>query len=134
LTPAKDIWEAALGEKREVGRLHPNALGSGEPPLSRQAIAGAIANDRNGHDRGFIGNHHRLDEQLRLRNPANDISIPGDIAKERNAAGQSNGAANDKPSGMMGFLSRKKGRDRSPKPTERGVLGRGNVRQVVGNR
>jgi hypothetical protein len=40
----------------------------------------------------------------------------------------------DKPSGMMSFLSRRKGRERSPKPTERGVLGRGNVRQVVGNR
>jgi len=39
----------------------------------------------------------------------------------------------DKPSGMLGFLSRKKGRDRSPKARERGVLGKEGARVVVGN-
>ena len=38
-----------------------------------------------------------------------------------------------KPSGMMGFLSRKKGRDRSPKAKERGVLGKEGARVVVSN-
>jgi serine/threonine kinase 32 len=39
----------------------------------------------------------------------------------------------DKPSGMLGFLSRKKGRDRSPKAKERerGVLGKDGARVVV---
>ncbi|KAL1306118.1 hypothetical protein AAFC00_004234 [Neodothiora populina] len=41
-----------------------------------------------------------------------------------------------KPSGMLGFLGRKKGRDRSPKAgkeRERGVLGKEGARVVVGN-
>ncbi|KAK4506909.1 hypothetical protein PRZ48_000642 [Zasmidium cellare] len=40
----------------------------------------------------------------------------------------------EKPSGMLGFLSRKKGRDRSPKATkekERGVLGKEGARVVI---
>ena len=40
-----------------------------------------------------------------------------------------------KPSGgMLGFLRGKKGRDRSPKPMERGVLGKEGARMVVGGR
>jgi serine/threonine kinase 32 len=40
-----------------------------------------------------------------------------------------------KPAGMLGFLSRKKGRDRSPKAKERerGVLGKEGARVVVGS-
>ncbi|KAK2744245.1 hypothetical protein FQN57_004330 [Myotisia sp. PD_48] len=34
-------------------------------------------------------------------------------------------------SGMFGFLNRKKGRERSPKPTERGVLGKEGARQII---
>ncbi|KAI9810853.1 MAG: hypothetical protein M1826_003442 [Phylliscum demangeonii] len=37
-----------------------------------------------------------------------------------------------KPNGMLGFLSRKKGRGVSPKPQERGVLGKEGARHVVG--
>ncbi|KAK0514920.1 hypothetical protein JMJ35_002299 [Cladonia borealis] len=37
-----------------------------------------------------------------------------------------------KPNGMLGFLSRKKGRQRSPKPMEAGVLGKEGARVVVG--
>lgn len=42
-------------------------------------------------------------------------------------------AANEKPTGMLGFLGRKKGRDRSPKakPRERGVLGKEGARVVI---
>lgn len=41
--------------------------------------------------------------------------------------------ARDKPAGMLGFLSRKKGRDRSPKAKEkeRGVLGKEGARVVI---
>jgi len=41
-------------------------------------------------------------------------------------------ARKDKPSGMLGFLSKKKGRASSPKPQERGVLGKEGARVVVG--
>ncbi|KAH3919045.1 hypothetical protein HBI56_099150 [Parastagonospora nodorum] len=39
----------------------------------------------------------------------------------------------EKPSGMLGFLSRKKGRDRSPKAKERGVLGKEGARVIISN-
>lgn len=39
-----------------------------------------------------------------------------------------------KPNGMLGFLSRKKGREKSPKPMEAGVLGKEGARVVVGGR
>lgn len=34
-------------------------------------------------------------------------------------------------SGMLAFLTRKKGRDRSPKPQEPGVLGKEGARQII---
>ncbi|KAF2092133.1 kinase-like protein [Saccharata proteae CBS 121410] len=40
-------------------------------------------------------------------------------------------AAAQKPTGMLGFLSRKKGRDRSPKAKERGVLGKDGARVII---
>lgn len=36
-----------------------------------------------------------------------------------------------KPHGMLGFLSRKTGRERSPKPKESGVLGKEGARVVI---
>jgi serine/threonine kinase 32 len=36
-----------------------------------------------------------------------------------------------KPHGVLGFLSRKKGRERSPKPQEPGVLGKEGARVVI---
>lgn len=39
-----------------------------------------------------------------------------------------------KPNGMLGFWSRKKGRQRSPKPMEAGVLGKEGARVVVSGR
>lgn len=44
------------------------------------------------------------------------------------------GSGKSKPNGMLGFLSRKKGRERSPKPMEAGVLGKEGARVVVGGR
>ena len=41
--------------------------------------------------------------------------------------------AGTKPSGMLGFLSRKKGRGHSPKPQERGILGKEGARVVISN-
>ena len=36
-----------------------------------------------------------------------------------------------KPHGVLGFLTRKKGRERSPKPQEPGVLGKEGARVVI---
>ncbi len=38
-----------------------------------------------------------------------------------------------KPTGMLGFLTRKKGRDRSPKAKERGVIGKEGARVIISN-
>jgi len=35
------------------------------------------------------------------------------------------------PSGMLGFLNRKKGRGHSPKPQERGILGKEGARVII---
>lgn len=42
-----------------------------------------------------------------------------------------NTSQKSKPSGMLGFLSKRRGRASSPKPQERGVLGREGARVVV---
>ncbi len=54
--------------------------------------------------------------------------------REGGRSGASNGSGQTKPNGMLGFLSRKKGRQRSPKPMEAGVLGKEGARVVVGGR
>jgi serine/threonine kinase 32 len=46
------------------------------------------------------------------------------------AAGEGSGRA-EKGGSMLGFLSRKKGRDRSPKPKEPGVLGKMGARHII---
>lgn len=54
--------------------------------------------------------------------PANGFE-GGDNNKARTASGSN--------SGMLSFLTRKKGRDRSPKPMEPGVLGKEGARQII---
>jgi len=57
-----------------------------------------------------------------------DATLPtdaGGVAIEGGKADISSG-------GVFGFLSRKKGRAHSPKPKERGVLGKEGARQVIG--
>jgi serine/threonine kinase 32 len=46
------------------------------------------------------------------------------------AVGEGSGRA-EKGGSMLGFLSRKKGRDRSPKPKEPGVLGKMGARHII---
>lgn len=57
-----------------------------------------------------------------------DATLPADAAGANNDDG--NGGAGS--GGVFGFLSRKKGRGNSPKPKERGVLGKEGARQVIG--
>jgi serine/threonine kinase 32 len=58
-----------------------------------------------------------------IRLPSDALQGTGDVRAED---------PNKKPSGMLAFLSRKKGRDRSPRAKERGVLGKEGARTVVG--
>lgn len=55
-----------------------------------------------------------------------NASLPADAANGVNVGGKGL-----KPTGMLGFLSRKKGREKSPKPQEQGVLGKEGARVVV---
>ncbi|KAK3316150.1 kinase-like domain-containing protein [Apodospora peruviana] len=57
-----------------------------------------------------------------------DATLPADASGANNdLAGKPEGSG-----GVFGFLSRKKGRGHSPKPKERGVLGKEGARQIIG--
>lgn len=56
-----------------------------------------------------------------------DATLPTDAAGVADAGKQETSSG-----GVFGFLSRKKGRGHSPKPKERGVLGKEGARQVIG--
>lgn len=53
-----------------------------------------------------------------------DTTLPADAKEVQGSSPKTNG-------GMLGFLSRKKGRGHSPKPQERGVLGKEGARIVI---
>ncbi|KAF2739698.1 kinase-like protein [Polyplosphaeria fusca] len=80
----------------------------------------------------------------RQRGPTRSTSMGGGVQVVLNETGSWSDMANqsssliqnpnaEKPSGMLGFLSRKKGRDRSPKAKERGVLGKEGARVIISN-
>lgn len=58
-----------------------------------------------------------------------DATLPTDASGANNElSGKQEGGGG----GVFGFLSRKKGRANSPKPKERGVLGKEGARAVIG--
>ncbi len=57
-----------------------------------------------------------------------DATLPTDAAGVAMSAGKADAGSG----GVFGFLSRKKGRANSPKPKERGVLGKEGARVVIG--
>ncbi|KAF2193358.1 kinase-like protein, partial [Zopfia rhizophila CBS 207.26] len=59
----------------------------------------------------------------------NETGSWSDMANQSSSLVQNPNA--ERPSGMLGFLSRKKGRDRSPKAKERGVLGKEGARVII---
>jgi serine/threonine kinase 32 len=80
----------------------------------------------------------------RRQGPQRSTSMGGGVQVVLNETGSWSDMANqsssliqnpnaEKPSGMLGFLSRKKGRDRSPKAKERGVLGKEGARVIISN-
>ncbi|KAK3333926.1 kinase-like domain-containing protein [Cercophora scortea] len=56
-----------------------------------------------------------------------DATLPADASANNDDSGKSEGSG-----GVFGFLSRKKGRGHSPKPKERGVLGKEGARMIIG--
>jgi serine/threonine kinase 32 len=91
--------------------------------------------------------HRPLPQNYRPRGAARQMSKSGGVQMVLNEAGSWSELAHtstlpaegleggdDKSkqaNGMMSFFSRKKGRDRSPKPTEPGVLGKEGARQII---
>lgn len=90
---------------------------------------------------------HPQSKPSRPRGSTRNTSMSGGVQVVLNETGSWSEMANQsqtlvqppqeerKPAGMLGFLSRKKGRDRSPKAKERerGVLGKEGARVVVGS-
>jgi serine/threonine kinase 32 len=87
-----------------------------------------------------------INKATRPRGSTRNTSMSGGVQVVLNETGSWSEMANQsqglvqpqeerKPAGMLGFLSRKKGRDRSPKAKERerGVLGKEGARVVVGS-
>ena len=62
----------------------------------------------------------------------NETGSWSDMANQSQRMVQEEAGGDKKPNGMLGFLSRKKGRDRSPKAREKGVLGKEGARVIVG--
>jgi len=62
----------------------------------------------------------------------NETGSWSDMANQSQRMVQEESNSEKKPNGMLGFLSRKKGRDRSPKAREKGVLGKEGARVIVG--
>lgn len=60
-----------------------------------------------------------------------DLTNPTAAMPPENAGLDGSGTSRGKPTGMLGFLSRKRGRERSPKPVEQGVLGKEGARVVI---
>ena len=60
-----------------------------------------------------------------------DLANPSAAMPPENVGLDGPGSSRGKPTGMLGFLSRKRGRERSPKPVEQGVLGKEGARVVI---
>jgi serine/threonine kinase 32 len=60
-----------------------------------------------------------------------DATLPADASGANNETG-GNGRASEGSGGVFGFLRGRRGRAGSPKPKERGVLGKEGARQVIG--
>ena len=85
-----------------------------------------------------------MNNNNRRQGPQRSTSMGGGVQVVLNETGSWSDMANqsssllqnpnaERPSGMLGFLSRKKGRDRSPKAKERGVLGKEGARVIISN-
>ena len=114
---------------RQPPTSHPGSMGS--PIITKTGPGGSRTVSKGG------GAQVTLDETGSWSDLANREANGGQLdADGRSAGGLSSGSGSsrNKPNGMLGFLSRKKGREKSPKPQEAGVLGKEGARVVVGGR
>ena len=110
-----------------VGQAVPGPTSHPMPPAHARQPPRSAGAPRGGGGLQVVTNHDGTaweglnKKDPRATNGNNDVREGGRSAK-------------GKPNGMLGFLSRKKGRERSPKPMEAGVLGKEGARVVVGGR
>lgn len=131
---------------------------NGSPPLATAALAKQGSNGSPSSQRAERSDYFPADGSEtatpsfsrpmnnRQRGPQRSTSMGGGVQVVLNETGSWSDMANqssslvqkqdpnaERPSGMLGFLSRKKGRDRSPKAKERGVLGKEGARVIISN-
>ncbi|KAL5377341.1 hypothetical protein DPSP01_009839 [Paraphaeosphaeria sporulosa] len=126
---------------------------NGSPPLAAAALSQQQASGSPTSQRGENADYFPTDGQPvsysrpmnnRRGGPQRSTSMGGGVQVVLNETGSWSDMANqsslliqnpnaERPSGMLGFLSRKKGRDRSPKAKERGVLGKEGARVIISN-
>ncbi|KAH7135497.1 kinase-like domain-containing protein [Dendryphion nanum] len=128
---------------------------NGSPPLATVSLVQQTTNDSPSSQRGERSDYFPTDgtepappsfsrPTNTRRGPQRSTSMGGGVQVVLNETGSWSDMANqsssliqnpnaEKPSGMLGFLSRKKGRDRSPKAKERGVLGKEGARVIISN-
>ncbi len=120
--------------------------GSGSPPLPSGEDAEAAANrppvgrstshgeDAHRGQPGHAQTTRATPGNMRSASASGGMHVVLDEAGSwSDLADKSPSAANakGKPSGMLGFLSKRRGRAASPKPQERGVLGREGARHII---
>lgn len=155
---SKHSQEGELRPTRSVGTARSTTHSpSGSPPLAtaqlKQARAGSPASQRgersdyfpvDGSSTNPPSFSRPMNSSNRRGGPQRSTSMGGGVQVVLNETGSWSDMANqsssliqnpnaEKPSGMLGFLSRKKGRDRSPKAKERGVLGKEGARVIISN-
>jgi len=155
-----DPWsrqEGDLRPTRSINQRSTTQSPSGSPPLATATLTKATSESPSSQ-RGDVADYFPNDASTPAvsysrpmnptknnhRGPQRSTSMGGGVQVVLNETGSWSDMANqsssllqnpnaEKPSGMLGFLSRKKGRDRSPKAKERGVLGKEGARVIISN-
>ncbi|KAJ4295390.1 Serine/threonine kinase [Kalmusia sp. IMI 367209] len=156
-TSHQDPWSRQDGDLRPTRSINTRSTThspNGSPPLVAAALSHQPA-DSPSSQRGEGGDYFPTDgttpvsysrpmNNNRRGGPQRSTSMGGGVQVVLNETGSWSDMANqsssllqnpnaERPSGMLGFLSRKKGRDRSPKAKERGVLGKEGARVIISN-
>lgn len=159
-THSPQDWQQAQDDKLHLARPTTNPRSTthsanGSPPLATANLAQHPSHGSPRSQRGERADQFPADgteppsfsRPLNARQrggPQRTTSMGGGVQVVLNEAGSWSDMANqssvlvaapptEKPTGMLGFLSRKKGRDRSPKAKERGVLGKEGARVIISN-
>ena len=156
VTSHQDQWNRQDGDLRPTRSINTRSTThspNGSPPLAAAPLS-QQASDSPSSQRGENNDYFPTDGTTpvsysrpmnsRRGGPQRSTSMGGGVQVVLNETGSWSDMANqsssllqnpnaERPSGMLGFLSRKKGRDRSPKAKERGVLGKEGARVIISN-